>query len=256
MDARVKLLAIAVLLILLLPLVDPLRSLDIVRPGEVGHVSGVAIEWATVWAATRRSIIVATCATTVSIVAAGFIVFAELLQAGKWPLTLPAIALTLPLLVPDLFLAANYLVAAHLYGVNQGPRILVAAYTVTGTAAAVGVLRRTVGDRIPLLIAVARDLGATEWTIGRRILVPLFATRLVATGLIVFSLFVAEFVIALLLSGLGGETLSVLVYGFLRFGIPKPLLVVSAVVMLSVSLIAMISFRTLSVIGENEHAKT
>jgi spermidine/putrescine transport system permease protein len=71
----------------------------------------------------------------------------------------------------------------------------------------------------PNLEQAARDLGANEWQVFRRITLPLLMPGVISGALMAFTLSLDDFVITFFVSGPGSTTLPLLVYSQVKFGV-------------------------------------
>lgn len=95
----------------------------------------------------------------------------------------------------------------------------------------------------PYLEEAALDLGATEWQAFRRVTLPLLMPAVVASALLAFILSFDDYVITSLVSGIGGETLPMVIYGMARRGISPVVNAISTVILVMLSILILASER-------------
>lgn len=96
----------------------------------------------------------------------------------------------------------------------------------------------------PSLIEAARDLGANEYQIFRRIVIPLATPGLVAGWLLSFTLSLDDVIISFFTTGPTYEVLPLRIYSMVRLGI-KPDVNALSVVMIIITVIAVVLSRRL-----------
>jgi spermidine/putrescine transport system permease protein len=88
----------------------------------------------------------------------------------------------------------------------------------------------------------AADLGANEWVIFRRITLPLLAPGIVAGALLAFIISLDDFIVSYFLSGAGGTTLPVYIFGMIRNAITPGVNALSTLLLLVSVLIVTVSY--------------
>jgi len=88
----------------------------------------------------------------------------------------------------------------------------------------------------------AADLGANEWTIFRRITLPLLAPGIVAGALLAFIISLDDFIVSYFLAGAGGTTLPVYIFGMIRNAITPGVNALSTLLLLVSVVIVTISY--------------
>jgi spermidine/putrescine transport system permease protein len=88
----------------------------------------------------------------------------------------------------------------------------------------------------------AADLGANEWVIFRRITLPLLAPGIVAGALLAFIISLDDFIVSYFLSGAGGTTLPVYIFGMIRNAITPGVNALSTLLLLVSVVIVTISY--------------
>jgi putrescine transport system permease protein len=142
-----------------------------------------------------------------------------------------------PLVMPEVILGLSLLLFFVALDIPRGLVTLIAAHT-TFSMCFVTVLvhaRLVTLDRS--LEEAAMDLGATPFTILRRITLPLAAPSIAAGYLLAFTLSLDDFVIASFTSGPGSTTLPMRIYSQVRLGVTPEINAISSLMIGSVVLV-------------------
>ncbi|ENY71031.1 spermidine/putrescine ABC transporter permease PotC [Aeromonas diversa] len=120
---------------------------------------------------------------------------------------------------PDIVMAISLLTLFVLLGVKLGFwTLLIAHITFSLPFVVVTVYARLVGFDVRMLEA-ARDLGAGEWVILRRILLPLAMPAIAAGWLLAFTLSLDDVVISSFVTGPAYEILPLKIYSMVKVGV-------------------------------------
>ena len=126
----------------------------------------------------------------------------------------------LPILIPGVIVGIALLILVNLAGLGPSRIAIVLGHTLVALPTAVVIMRSRFMALPKSLSEVAMDLGAHEWTVFRRIVLPLAAPAIASSLLLSFLTSFDEFIVAFFLSG-SEPTLPLFVWGQLRF--PKAL---------------------------------
>ncbi|MEV4801112.1 ABC transporter permease [Nonomuraea sp. NPDC049421] len=162
---------------------------------------------------------------------------------------LEAVAL-MPAVLPDLVIAIGLLI---LYGTIQltlGLYSVVLAHGVFAMAFVAAVVRTRLTGADTSLEEASRDLGAGPVTTFMKITLPQLMPGIVAGALLAFTLSLDEFVIAFFTIGNSDQTLPIVIYSMIRFGVTPKINALAAIVLL-VSFTAVIAGQRLTKIGES-----
>ncbi|AMK12574.1 MAG: spermidine/putrescine ABC transporter permease PotC [Pseudodesulfovibrio sp.] len=96
----------------------------------------------------------------------------------------------------------------------------------------------------PTVVEAARDLGATEYQVFRRIVLPMAAPGLVAAWLLSFTLSLDDVIVSFFTTGPTYEVLPLRIYSMVRLGI-KPDVNALSVVMIAITVTAVVLSRRL-----------
>jgi spermidine/putrescine transport system permease protein len=131
------------------------------------------------------------------------------------------------------------------FGLSRESALRTGLVTVTlthiafNTAFVAVVVRTSLKDFSRSLEEAAQDLGANEWVTFRRITLPLIAPGIVAGALLAFTLSLDNFVITFFVTGPGGTTLPIEVFGRIRRSISPEINAISTI-MLAVSVVLIV----------------
>jgi spermidine/putrescine transport system permease protein len=163
------------------------------------------------------------------------------------------VALTLPILVPDIVQGISLLLFFVLVftGLEQGigwrPTLgrttVIIAHTAFAISYVVAVVRARLSGLSRTIEEAAMDLGANEWRVFLRITLPLIWPGVMGGGLLVFTLSLDEFVITFFTTGPGATTLPIQVWSMVKRGVTPEINALSAL-MLAMSVL----FVTLSIV--------
>ncbi|GGO74097.1 ABC transporter permease [Nonomuraea cavernae] len=163
--------------------------------------------------------------------------------------TLDAIAL-MPAVLPDLVLAIGLLV---FYGVVQftlGLHSVTLSHAVFSMAFVAAVVRTRLSGADTSLEEASRDLGAGPVTTFMKVTLPQLMPGIIAGALLAFTLSLDEFVIAFFTIGNLDQTLPIVIYSMIRFGVTPEINALGAILLL-VSFTAVIVGQRLTKIGES-----
>jgi spermidine/putrescine transport system permease protein len=170
-----------------------------------------------IWDAVRNTLAVAFAATLVSTLLGTSAAFA----LHRWRSRLQQMhhgLIVTPLVLPEILMGLSLLLFFTALKIELGLfTIFLAHVTFCISYVAMVVLAR-LQDFDFTIVDAARDLGATGWTILRRVLLPLLAPGIAAGALLAFTLSLDDFVITFFVSGKGSTTLPVLVYSLIKHG--------------------------------------
>lgn len=136
-----------------------------------------------------------------------------------------------PLMVPDLLMGISLLLLFVNLGVSLGLTTVILAHITFCVSFVTFTVLARLQDFDFTLIQAARDLGAGNWKIFRKIVLPLIAPGIVAGALMAFTLSMDDFVVTFFVGGPGSTTLPVKVYSMIKHGAPAIINALSVVFM-------------------------
>ena len=93
------------------------------------------------------------------------------------------------------------------------------------------------------VIEAAYDLGAREWTVLTKVILPMCWPAIMASLLMSVTLSLEDFVITFFVAGPGATTLPLYIYSMIRFGVSPVINALSVVLILGTAVIAVFSNR-------------
>ena len=153
------------------------------------------------------------------------------------------------ILIPEIVLAICILSIFTFFHIPLGYGSLIAGHTVLGLGFVVPIVRARFAELDPVLTEASLDLGATYFQTFRRVLIPLLMPSLIASGLLVFTLSMDDFLIAFFCSGPTVQTLSVYVYSMIRTGV-DPMINAISTCFLAISSLLVLLLCSLKVVDQ------
>ena len=191
-----------------------------------------------VLSAIQTSLIVAVATTILSLlIGTCFVV------AGRWARyrLLPHIFYT-NILIPEIVLAIGILSVFTFFQIPLGYGSLIAGHTLLGLGFTIPIIKARFAELDPVLTEASLDLGATHIQTFFKVIIPLLMPSLIASGLLVFTISMDDFLIALFCSGPTVQTLSVFVYSMIRTGVDPMINAISALFLVVSSLLVLVLF--------------
>ena len=194
--------------------------------------------------ATLRSLVLGAASTAISTVLGTALALA--LERAPWPRRLRAAvdaAVRLPVIVPDLLLAAALVVALEVvrrwsgtswYGMT-GMIVGHAVFQVSFVCLVVHARLRLIGAA---QLEAARDLYADGWYATRRVLLPQLAPAIVAGAMLAFTLSLDDFVISFFTASPASTTLPMLIWAQVRRGVVPEIHALSTLIVLATAVLA------------------
>ena len=197
-----------------------------------------------IWRATRNTFFVAFCATGVSMVLGTMAAWALYRYQSKLQKIHEAFIYA-PLVVPDILMGISLLMLFVNIKMNLGLTTIIIAHTTFCISYVALVVLGRLQDFDHSLVDAARDLGANNFNVGLRVLLPLLGPGIAAGGLLAFTLSVDDFVVTFFTSGPGSTTLPVQVYSMMRRGTPTLINALSVILIVITFSVVIFSQRIL-----------
>lgn len=139
-----------------------------------------------------------------------------------------------PMIIPDIVLAIALLSFFTLLDFTLGLHSIILSHVVFNIAFVCAVVRTRLRQFDWSVFEASVDLGASELTTFRRIILPLILPGVLAGAMLAFTLSVDEFIIAYFTAGAGqaSTTLPMQIYSMIRFGVTPEINAMATVVML------------------------
>ena len=156
---------------------------------------------------------------------------------GRSPLSFAIAAVArLPILIPGVIIGIALLILVNLSGIGPSRTAIVFGHILVGLPTTVVIMRGRFAA-IPRSIAdAALDLGASDWTTFRRVLLPLSMPAVGSAFMLAFLTSFDEFIVAFFLAGTK-PTLPLFIWAQLRFPRSLPTVMALGTVILAVSVI-------------------
>lgn len=215
-----------------------LMALSFNRAGLPTVWTGFSLEWygklfqsGPIIQAARNTLIVAVVSTILATV------IGTLLAVGvETRRNSPALDAILfaPMIIPDIVLAIALLSFYTTLNMTLGLHSIILSHVVFNIAFVVAVVRTRMRHFDHSILEASADLGASEFTTFRRVLLPAIAPGVIAGALLSFTLSIDEFIIAFFTAGAGqsSTTLPMQIYAMIRFGVTPEINAMATIVML------------------------
>lgn len=185
-----------------------------------------------VWLALKNSLLVATLATTCSLVMAGLFVF---FCASRY-INQFIVLFYAALAIPEVVVAVALLTFFSWIQVPLGLLTLVAGHTLLALGYVIPIVHTRYQEIDVRLVEAARDLGATQWQTFSTIIVPLLSPAFMAAGLLVFVISLDDFIISFFCMSGSVQTLPLYIFAMIRAG-ATPMINALSVMLLAASII-------------------
>lgn len=182
------------------------------------------------------SLVVAICATILSVLLGTFLVIAS----NRWREWVSQAIFYPNLVLPDIALAIGVLSIFAFFRMPLGYGSLIVGHTLIGLGFVVPIVRARFAELDPFLTEASLDLGATTGQTFRKILIPLLRPSLVASALIVFTLSLDDFLIAFFCSSAKVQTLSLYVYSQMKETVDPSINAISVLLLAMSSVVALV----------------
>ena len=140
-------------------------------------------------------------------------------------------------MLPEIVLAVGILSVFTYFKISLGYGSLIIGHTLLGMGFVIPIIRARFMELDPVLTEASMDLGATYFQTLRKVIVPLLLPSLIASGLIVFTLSLDDFLISFFCSGSSVQTLSTFVYSKVQSIVDPSINALSACLLLASSVL-------------------
>lgn len=199
--------------------------------------TGFSLDWyGRLWnspeilAAARNTLIVAVSATILATIVGTMLAVG--VETRRRSAAMDAL-LFAPMIIPDIVLAIALLSFYSLLNFTLGLHSIILSHTVFNIAFVAAVVRTRMRHFDHSILEASADLGASEITTFRRVLLPAIAPGVIAGALLSFTLSIDEFIIAFFTAGPGSAstTLPMQIYAMIRFGVTPEINAMATIVM-------------------------
>jgi spermidine/putrescine transport system permease protein len=182
------------------------------------------------------SLNVALCSTVLSsLLAVAFVYAMQWYESKIWYTVFYA-----NILFPEIIIGIGLLSFFSYFHIPLGYGSLIAGHTLIGLGFAVPIIRGRFAEINPILTEASADLGASEFQTFYKVILPLLRPSLIASGLLVFTLSLDDFLIAFFCSSARVQTLSVYVFSLVREGVNPTINAVSTCLLAVSSMVIVI----------------
>lgn len=182
-----------------------------------------------IWDAFGKSLLVAGLSSLASTVLGTFAAWA--IWHKSYKLRNFLLSLTyLPLMLPELIIGISLLSFFVIVNIPLGIWAIFVAHTTFTLPFAVLLMLSVLEESDLSILEAARDLGANEFQVWTKVLLPILSPGLIASFVLTTMLSLDDFAITFFVAGPGSTTLPVYVYSSVRFGISPPINVLSILV--------------------------
>ncbi|KKP24511.1 MAG: Putrescine transport system permease protein potI [candidate division TM6 bacterium GW2011_GWF2_28_16] len=227
--------------------------------------SSVSIEWTgfsfrwyyklfdspEIWAALGVSLIVAISSTLISLLLGTLFVI-----SGRWiKIDFITSLFNTSVILPDIILAVSVLSIFAFLRIPLGYGSLIVGHTIIGLGFVIPIVKSRFHELDPELTEASLDLGAGYIQTFLRVIFPLLTPSLVASGLLVFTLSLDDFLISFFCSSPTVQTLSVYVYSMIKTWVDPTINAVSTLLLLvsSILVLLMSYLKVADKVVSNEH---
>lgn len=144
--------------------------------------------------------------------------------------------LMLPTMMPDIVLGIGLLIFFVTLGMQFSLLTIIIGHCTFLTSHVFIIVQARIAGLDPALEEASADLGASEWTTLRKVLLPQLAPGIMGGALLAFVFSMDYLVITCLISGIGDTTLPVFIFGMIRRGV-KPEIIATATLIILASVI-------------------
>jgi spermidine/putrescine transport system permease protein len=146
--------------------------------------------------------------------------------------------LMLPMMMPDIVLGIGLLIFFVTIGIKLSLLTIVIGHCTFLTSYVFIIVQARIAGLDPALEEASADLGASEWTTLRKVLLPQLAPGIMGGGLLAFVISMDDLVITYFISGVGDTTLPVFIFGMIRRGVKPEINAIATLIILASVVIA------------------
>lgn len=141
-------------------------------------------------------------------------------------------AMLLPLIIPEIMMGVALMLLFVTIRMPLSLITVIIGHVVFNLPLVIVIVRTRLRKLDPRLIEAARDLGADQWQIFRRVTEPLIRPAVIGAGLMALTVSLDDFIVTFFLTGPGAATLPLKVYSMIKAGITPEINALSAVIVL------------------------
>ena len=146
--------------------------------------------------------------------------------------------LMLPMMMPDIVLGIGLLIFFVMIGIKLSLLTIIIGHCTFLTSYVFIIVQARIAGLDPALEEASADLGASEWTTLRKVLLPQLAPGIMGGALLAFVISMDDLVITYFISGVGDTTLPVFIFGMIRRGVKPEINAIATLIILASVVIA------------------
>jgi spermidine/putrescine transport system permease protein len=146
--------------------------------------------------------------------------------------------LMLPMMMPDIVLGIGLLIFFVTLGMKLSLLTIIIGHCTFLTSYVFIIVQARIAGLDPALEEASADLGASEWTTLRKVLLPQLAPGIMGGALLAFVISMDDLVITYFISGVGDTTLPVFIFGMIRRGVKPEINAIATLIILASVVIA------------------
>jgi spermidine/putrescine transport system permease protein len=148
-------------------------------------------------------------------------------------------AMLLPLIIPEIMMGVALMLFFVVIQMSLSLSTVVIGHVVFNVPLVMVIVRARLRKLDPKLSEAARDLGADNWQVFRRVTEPLIRPAVIGAGLMALTVSLDDFIVTFFLAGPGATTLPLKVYSMIKAGLSPEINALSTIIVLgSMGLIA------------------
>ncbi len=144
----------------------------------------------------------------------------------------------LPMMMPDIVLGIGLLIFFVTLGMKLSLLTIIIGHCTFLTSYVFIIVQARIAGLDPALEEASADLGASEWTTLRKVLLPQLAPGIMGGALLAFVISMDDLVITYFISGVGDTTLPVFIFGMIRRGVKPEINAIATLIILASVVIA------------------
>ncbi|TNC67525.1 ABC transporter permease [Rubellimicrobium roseum] len=146
--------------------------------------------------------------------------------------------LLLPMMMPDIVLGIGLLIFFVTIGMQLSLLTIIIGHCTFLISYVYLIVQARLAGLDPALEEASADLGASEWTTFRKVLLPQLAPGILGGALLAFVISMDDLVITYFIAGTGSTTLPVYIFGMIRRGVKPEINAIATMIILASILIA------------------
>lgn len=146
--------------------------------------------------------------------------------------------LLLPMMMPDIVLGIGLLIFFVTIGMQLSLLTIIIGHCTFLISYVFIIVQARLAGLDPALEEASADLGASEWTTFRKVLLPQLAPGILGGALLAFVISMDDLVITYFIAGTGSTTLPVFIFGMIRRGVKPEINAIATMIIVASILIA------------------